>query len=275
MAAIPGTAPGRLRGGARPSRGRGDGRSAWLFLSPNLIGFLLFTLLPIVASLVISLFEWPLIGAPVFNGLANYASLLHTDPVFARILLNTVVYVVGYVALNLIVSLGLAVWLTTKLRARSLLRVVFFLPVVTPMVASAIVWRMLFTPNQGIIDWVLTAVFHVAGPNWLGSPVWAMPAVIVMSVWQGFGYNMLLFVAGLESIPESLLEAARIDGAGAWSRFWRIRLPMLSPVIFFGVVMTLITSFQVFTQPYVLTGGGPGVDTETLVFYLYQKGFQF
>lgn len=264
----------RAGGTARSYSRQRQGRTAFWFLLPNLTGFCLFTLLPIAASLVLSLFEWPLIGEPVFAGLHNYIRLFTSDLVFRSVIVNTLYFVAGYIVCNLVVSLGLAVWLTSRIRGRAIFRVVFFLPVVTPMVANAVVWRLLYAPEQGTLAWLTHALVGGQAPNWLGSSTWAMPALIVMSVWQGFGYNMVIFIAGLESIPVSLHEAAMIDGAGRWNRFWRVSLPLLSPSMFFATVMTLITAFQVFTQPYILTGGGPGPRTTTLVLYLYQQGFQ-
>jgi multiple sugar transport system permease protein len=264
----------------RPSRaparvvGRGDGRAAFGFLGPSVIGFMLFTLLPIAASIVLAFYEWPLLGTPHFAGLSNFVKLFTTDSAFHSVLLNTVYFVGAYLIANLVISLGLAVWLTSRIRGKSIFRLIFFLPVVTPMVANALVWKLLFNPGNGIFDKALHGLFGVNAPNWLGDSTWAMPAVVLMSVWAGFGYNMLVFVAGIESIPTSLYEAASIDSAGPWQRFWHVTLPMLSPSLFFATVMTLITSFQVFTQPYVLTGGGPGNSTSTLVLYLYQRGFQ-
>lgn len=269
MTALPRLATGKTKKAGR----RGDGPAALGFLSPNLAGFLVFTILPIVASLVLSFYEWPLIGLPEFTGLHNFTQLLTKDAVFRNVILNTLYFVVGYLAGNIIVALGLASWLTTRIRGKAVFRVLFFLPVVTPMVANAVVWRLLFQPETGMFAWMLTAV-GLPAPNWLGDPHWAMPALILMSIWAGFGYNMLVFIAGIESIPTSLYESASLDGANGWQKFWHITLPMLSPSLFFAVVMTLITSFQVFTQPYVLTGGGPGDSTTTLVVYLYQHGFQ-
>jgi multiple sugar transport system permease protein len=152
--------------------------------------------------------------------------------------------------------------------------VLFFLPAVTPMVANALVFRLLLQP-QGLVDSILTSWFGLAPTNFLGGEWSAMVCVVLMSVWQGFGYNMLVFSAGLDSINPNLYEAADIDGAGRVRQFFNITIPMLSPSMFFAAVMTLITSFQVFAQPYILTGGGPGVATQTMVLYMYQKGFQF
>ncbi|HEY0791367.1 MAG TPA: sugar ABC transporter permease [Chthoniobacterales bacterium] len=243
------------------------------YLLPNGIGFLGFTLLPLVASLVISFFSWPVLGHPKYIAWGNYERLFTKDPVFFRVLLNTVYFVVGYVPLNLVFAVGIAVWLNSNIRGSRIFRLVFFVPVFTPMVGNALIWRLLLIPH-GVVDSALTFL-HLPSPNWLGSERWAMAAMILMSVWQGFGYNMLVISAGLRSIPRPLYEAAAIDGAKPWTRFWKITLPMLTPSIFFGMVMTFITSFQVFVQPYVLTAGGPGVSTTSVVYYLYNNGFQY
>jgi multiple sugar transport system permease protein len=162
--------------------------------------------------------------------------------------------------------------MSPRVKGRKALRVVFFLPVVTPMVANVIVWRLIYQPS-GLIDGSLQAVAGVHAPNFLGEHGWAMLAVVTMSVWQGFGYNMLVFSTALDAIPEQILEAARMDGAGPWRLFRRVTLPMISPSMFFATTMTLITSFQVFVQPFLLTGGGPGVETETLMMFVYNEGF--
>ncbi|MEU7855881.1 sugar ABC transporter permease [Nonomuraea sp. NPDC049141] len=256
---------------AKPPRLRRDGRAAALFAGPSLIGLTVFTLFPIVLSLVMAFFKWPAVGERAFTGVENFTTLF-TDPVFRRSLFNTLLFVVLYLPLNLIVSVGLAVWMGPRIRGRKALRVVFFLPVVTPMVANAVVWRMIYQPN-GLIDGSMYAATGVHAPNFLGEQGWAMFAVVAMSVWQGFGYNMLVFSAALDAIPRHLLEAAQIDGAGPWRQFFRIMLPMISPALFFATTMTLITSFQVFTQPFLLTGGGPGNDTETLMMFVFDKGF--
>ena len=243
------------------------------FLGPNLIGFLVFTIFPIGASLVISFYEWPLLGDAVAVGLKNFVRMFTQDPVFWQIGFSTIYFVVGYIILNLVVSVGLAVWLTSGIRFAGLFRFVFFLPVVAPMVANSVVWRLLFVPDTGLFA-ALLATMGLHAPNWLGSPNWAMPSVILMSVWAGFGYNMIIFIAGIQAIPASIYEAAEIDGVNAWTRFRHITFPMISPSIFFATVMTLISALKVFEQPYILTGGGPGSSTTTIVFYLYQQGFQ-
>jgi multiple sugar transport system permease protein len=261
---------------AAPPRGRarrGEGRVAGGFLAPSMLGLLAFTAFPIVASLLLGFFDWPVIGDHTFIGLKNYENLL-TSSEFKTALINTFVFVILYVPLNIVISLSLAVWISPRVRPRGLYRTIFFIPVVTPVVANAAIFSLILAPN-GLIDSLMQTWFGVQAPNFLGSKTWAMPCVVLLSLWQGFGYNMLVFSAALDNVPTSLTEAATIDGAGASARFFRIVLPLITPSIFFAVVLTLISSFQVFTQAYVLTGGGPGNATTTMVVYLYEQGFQF
>ncbi|WP_223993986.1 MULTISPECIES: sugar ABC transporter permease [unclassified Arthrobacter] len=255
-----------------PARG-GQGRLAAAYLAPGMLGFLIFIVLPLVASLVISLFDWPLFGAPKFVGLDNYVRLLTGDPVFWTVLGNTLFFAVSYTVVNLIAALAVAIWLHNLGSWGPFFRVLFFIPVVTPMVANALVWRLMLT-DDGVINSFL-ANFGIHGPSWLSDSQLAMGSLIAMSVWQGIGYNIIVLGAGLSGISPNLLEAARIDGAGAWQRFFRVVLPMLSPSLFFCTVMTIIGSFKVFTQPYLLTLGGPGDSTNTIVLYLYRNGFSF
>jgi multiple sugar transport system permease protein len=254
-------------------RKRGDGRVAAGFLAPSMLGLLAFTAFPIVASLLLGFFDWPVLGDHAFTGAKNYESLLHSAE-FRTAIINTVVFVVLYVPLNIVVSLGLAVWISPKIRPRGLYRTIFFIPVVTPIVANAAIFSLILSPN-GLVDSLMQTWFGVQAPNFLGSKTWAMPAVVLLSIWQGFGYNMLVFSAALDAVPTSLTEAATIDGASPSARFFRIVLPLITPSVFFAVVLTLISSFQVFTQAYVLTGGGPGNATTTMVLYLYEQGFRF
>jgi multiple sugar transport system permease protein len=270
--AAPGAPPRPGRAGRRPAV-RKDGRYAGVFLGPSLIGLALFTLFPTAMALGISLFDWPVFGERKFLGGGNYSHLLH-DPVFRRVVLNTVLFVVLYVPLNVIVSLGLAVWIGPQIKGRQAFRVLFFIPVMTPMVANAMVWRLLFQPG-GLIDSGLQSWFGISAPNFLGSSNWAMPAIVAMSVWQGFGYNFLVFSAAIDQVPQSQLESAQIDGASAWQRFRYVTWPMITPSLFFATTMTLITSFQVFAQPFILTQGGPGVATQSIVMYVYNQGWQF
>jgi len=262
-----------VRGGPSSGFRKGDGKAAIPFLTPGAIGFLAFTLFPVFASLAMSFFDWPVLGSPTFRGFGNYSELLG-DTTFRTALVNTLVFVVLYVPVNIVLSLGLAAWISPRIKGRRFYRVVFFIPAVTPIVGNAVVFSLLLTPN-GLIDSTMKSLFGVGAPNFLGSTTWALPAVVMMSVWQGFGYNLLVFSAAMDAVPPSLTEAASIDGAGTVRQFFSIVLPLLSPSIFFATVLTLISSFQVFTQAYVLTGGGPGSSTTTLVMYLYQSGFQF
>jgi multiple sugar transport system permease protein len=248
---------------------RSDRRSAWFFLGPSVLGLAAFTLFPTVMALAMSLFDWPVFGERSFLGLENYQHLLG-DPLFRRVVLNTCLFVILYVPLNVVVSLGLAVWAGPRIRGRNAYRVLFFIPVMAPMVANAMVWRLLFQPG-GFLD----EVWPGTAPNFLGSTGWAMPAIVAMSVWQGFGYNFLVFSAAIDQVPASQLESAAIDGAGLVQRFWHVTLPMITPSIFFATTMTLITAFQVFAQPFILTQGGPGVATQTIVMYVYDQGWQF
>jgi multiple sugar transport system permease protein len=244
------------------------------FLTPNIIGFLAFTAIPVVTSLIISLYDWPVLGNREFIGFGNYVRLFTRDPLFLKVLGNTFVYVVFYVSFNFLLAMSLAVWLTGKISGRQFYRSIFFIPQVTPVVAMAMIWRYLFMPQYGLINNVLSS-FGVPDINWLGDMNIAMIAIIIMSLWQGFGYNMVIFIAGLLGVPASQKEAARIDGASNRKVFFRITLPLMSPSIFFAIVMTVISSFQVFEQTLTMTAGGPGNVTNTIVLYLYQNAFTY
>jgi multiple sugar transport system permease protein len=269
------TVPVNIGAAAAPSdRGRRtDWRVASGFLAPSMLGLMAFTAFPIIASLLLGFYDWPVIGTFTFTGLKNYQTLL-TSPQFAEAVLNTLLFVVLYVPLNIVLSLGLAVWIRSVIKGRGFYRTLFFIPAVTPTVANAAIFALILAPN-GLVDSLMQTWFGVQAPNFLGSKNWAMPAVVLLSLWQGFGYNMLVFSAALDAVPTSLVEAAAIDGAGTRARFFRIVLPLITPSMFFAVVLTLISAFQVFAQAYVLTGGGPGNTTTTLVLYLYEQGFRF
>ncbi len=248
--------------------------TAILFLLPNIIGFLAFTLIPVIVSFIISFFDWELVGDPVFAGLKNYYNLLFSDRLFLKVILNTLYYVGSYVTLNVIIAMSLALWLTRNLKGVLVFRSVFFLPQVMPIVALALIWKMMYLPKYGLINLFL-GLFGVPDINWLFDPRFAMLGIVITSGWMGFGYNMVIFIAGIKGIPQSMFEAAWIDGANKWQCFWRITLPLLSPSVFYAVVMTIISSFQVFDQTMVMTGGSPANSTNTIVLYLYQNGFQF
>ncbi|WP_353111604.1 sugar ABC transporter permease [Microbacterium sp.] len=264
------TAPSQRR---RRSFAKVEARQALGFASPALVGLALFTIVPVVLSIVMSFFDWPTFGDRTFNGGANYAKLF-TDRDFLPSLVNTLVFTVLYVPVSIVLSLLLALGLGPRIRGRGALRVLFFIPVVTPMVANVLVWKMLLQP-QGLFNGLSQTWFGMELPNFLADKNWAMIMVVVMSVWQGIGYNMLIFSAALEQLPESVMEAAMIDGARGFRMTWSIMIPMISPAIFFATIMTMITSLQVFVQPQMLTGGGPGNATMPLVMWIYNQGFKF
>ncbi len=251
-------------------RARREAGWALFFLAPSLLGFLLFTAGPTLASLMLSFASWDLIGSPRFVGLQNYREILR-DAIFARVALNTITYSGGVVPLLVVVSLALALALNAPFKGRTFFRTAFFLPVVSSTVAVAMVWRWIYAPF-GAINTVLVAL-GLPAVGWLTTTEWAMPSVILMSVWQSMGYSMVVFLAGLQSIPQHLYDAAAVDGATGWRRFRYITLPLLSPTTFFVVVMAVISTFQVFGQVYMLTGGGPAFATSTIVYHIYERAF--
>lgn len=246
---------------------------AGIFLAPNLLGFLAFIFLPVLASFGLSFVRWDLLSAPQWIGPGNYQQLL-TDQIFWKVLWNTIYYTIGTVPAGIIIALLLAFALNQKLKLVKLFRATYFLPVISSTVAAAMVWQWLYNPEFGLLNFILSLV-GIRGPNWLSSTVWAMPAVMIASIWKGLGFNMLLFLAGLQGIPDNYYEAAEIDGANGWTKFYHVTLPLLSPTTFFVVVMSIINSFQVFDQVYIMTQGGPARSTSVLVHYLYQNAFQY
>ncbi len=247
--------------------------AAYLFLTPNIIGFLIFTAFPVIAAFAIAFYDWDLLLGARYIGLENFRQLVFEDDVFRAAFINTVYFTVATVALSTVIALAVALLVSLSLRGMVFFRAIFLLPYVTLTVALSLLWKWLYLPDIGLINRTL-GVVGIEGPNWLTNSTWAMPALIFMSVWKTFGYNMVLFVAGLQNIPEHLYEAAKIDGASPWQRFRDITLPMLSPTTFFVVVISIIGSFQVFDQALVMTAGGPGTATTTLVLYIYEQGFQ-
>lgn len=258
----------------RGSLARAEARQALGFASPALVGLALFTIVPVGLSIVMSVFDWPTFGERAFTGADNYVKLFTASPDFWPALRNSAVFTVLYVPLSVALSLVLAIGLGPRIRGRGALRVLFFIPVVVPMVANVLVWKMMLQP-QGLFNGIAQSWFGVTLPNFLADPFWAMMMVVAMSVWQGLGYNMLIFSAALEQLPESVLEAASIDGARGLRLVWSVMIPMISPAIFFATIMTMITSLQVFAQPQLLTGGGPGNATKPLVMFIWEQGFTF
>ncbi|HEV8635522.1 MAG TPA: sugar ABC transporter permease [Chloroflexota bacterium] len=265
---------------AAPPRGRRTARaglgataSAYAYLLPTLVGLALFSAGAVLASFVMSFAEYDIVTPPVFVGLKNYVDLF-SAPIVQTVIKNTFYYTLGYVPLNMVVSLGLALLANQKLRGVTLFRSIFFTPTVTSTVAIAMVFAWLYQPQFGLINYLLNLV-GIRGPMWLSSPQWAMPALIILGVYRSAGYHMVIFLAGLQDIPQELYEAARIDGAGAWARLRHVTLPLISPTTFFVLVMSIIGSFQVFEVTYVLTRGGPAYSTLTLSFYIFQNAFEW
>jgi multiple sugar transport system permease protein len=249
------------------------------FVAPALAAIALFFFVPIAASLGLSLTDFDIYAVADlanlrFVGLGNYARILH-DPAFWVALRNTGYFVAVGAPLSVGASLGAALLLNHPLvRWKGLFRTLYFLPVVTTLVAVAVVWRFLYHPRVGLLNQALGAL-GIPSVDWLGDPAFAMPAIIVMAVWKSFGFNMVIFVAGLQAIPVHLYEAARLDGAGAWQQLRHVTLPMLAPTTSFVLLMTLIGNFQLFAEPYVMTQGGPGDATRSLVLLLYEQGFRW
>ena len=260
---------------ARPYRlRRRETSAAYGFLLPNLIGFVVFTFLPVLAALVISFTNWDLLTPPAWAGLGNYRQLA-TDPLFRQVLRNTALYVLGTVPLQMALALAVALALNQRIPGQLFFRTAYFMPVVASTVAVALVWRWIFNYDFGLLNSFLYMIGIQDPPNWLGSTRWALVSVIIMSVWQQVGYSMVLFLAGLQGVPQQLYEAAKIDGAGPWARFLFITLPMLSATTFFVLVIGVINSFQVFDQAFIMTQGGPANATNTIVYNIYQNAFQF
>ena len=263
----------RLKRSGSVSIRQHEERIALLFLSPWLFGFLVFTAFPIVASMFISLTEYPILKSPEFVGLRNYTHMITGDPLFWQSLKVTTIYTVAIVPLQLVTAYALAILLNQTVRGLSVFRTVFFIPAVTPAVATALMWMWVFHPEIGLANSALAAI-GVEGPKWLASTEWALPTFIIISLW-GIGGGMVIYLAGLQSVPTALYEAAELDGAGAWARFIHVTLPMTSPVILFVTVTSMIGSFQVFTAAFVMTDGGPVNATLFFVLHLYNYGWRF
>ena len=244
-----------------------------LFLLPSLIGFLIFIIYPVFYSLGVSFTEWDLINPMKFIGLKNYQSLLK-DANFWNSLKNTFIFIIGYLPSVMIIGLLVALLLNSKIRLKPVFRGIYFLPVVTSWVAVSLVWKWLFNPKFGLINYFLSLI-SVHGPNWLNDPKTAMLAIIITSVWKDIGFIMVLYLGGLQNISPSLYEAASIDGADNWHQFWKITLPMLKPTTFFVSMISLINSFQVFDQVNIMTEGGPGDSTTVVVQNIYNSAFKY
>lgn len=247
---------------------------AWVFLIPTLIGLFVFRLGPIFFSLIMSFTRWSILTSPKWIGLANYRELF-SDPVFGEILMNTIIFSTIYVGGVMVFGLLLAVLVNTKVKGISFFRASYFVPVVTSAVAVGIIWSWILSPKYGLVNNLLESYFGVTGPSWLGSKNLALIVVSFVQVWKMMGYYMILFLAGLQSIPRVYYEAATIDGASRWNKFWKITLPLLSPTTFFVLIVSIIDSFRNFEIIYTMTQGGPSNATNTLVYSVYVNGFVF
>ncbi|SDT28797.1 carbohydrate ABC transporter permease [Actinoplanes derwentensis] len=262
--------------GARRRRGRVVARNTalgWSFLLPNFAGFTLLTLVPVGLLFYYAFTEWNVFGGATWTGLDNFRQLAG-DSSFWTALGNTVYYAAFHIPLTLAVSLGLALLLNRRLRGVAFFRTVAFFPYITSIVAIAQIWNMLLSPGFGPVNEVLRFIGVANPPGWTTSADWSMPAVILVSTWRDMGYYMLLFLAGLQTIPKQLHEAAMVDGASAWDRFRAVTLPGLRPTTFFVTVLLTINSFKVFDIILVMTDGGPGQSTLVLSQYIFQKGFE-
>ncbi|MFB2596651.1 carbohydrate ABC transporter permease [Herbiconiux sp. P17] len=262
--------PDRPKGRLRRRPLGGPRWVGWAFVLPGLIGLAVFIVIPQIASLVLGFSDSTLLGGTQFTGAENYARLLR-DPQFLNSVLVTAIFVLVYVPANIAISMAMAMWLKTRIAGRNWIRVIFLIPALSPMVANAAVFRLLFQ-QDGVINQALTGIG--LGPiPWLSDGNWALAVVIGVSVWQSFGYNMIVLGAGLDSISPDVIAASKIDGAGRFRRLVSITLPLVSPALFFTTVLTVIGAWQTFAQAYVITGGGPGNSTMTIMLYLYQTAF--
>lgn len=246
-------------------------RAAWLFLAlPGLL-FVIFTVIPFVVALCVSLTDYSIVESPVWVGLKNYVEIAH-DPYFWTAIKNTIYYTVLFVPLGLLVSLGTALLLNRNTAIAKIFRTFFYVPVVSSSVATAVIWYWVLNPQKGLLNAALGG-FGIQGPAWLYDSHWAMIAIVIMNVWAGFGTNMIIFLGGLQGVPNNLREAARLDGANSFQVFWHVVVPSISPTLFLVTTQLIIGAFQVFDQAYILTKGGPGNATVTIVYYIYDSGF--
>lgn len=253
-------------------RERKEIRDAYLFLSPWLLGMLLFTAGPILFSLFLSFCRWDVISPIRWIGLGNYQQMFH-DKLLRIALVNTVGYAAMYIPLSIVIALGMAMLLNQRLKGMGIFRTLFYLPTLTQGIATFTLWKIIFEPETGLLNRGLRT-FIPNPPGWLVDPAWSKPALVIMALWS-VGGTMLIFLAGLKNIPADFYEAASLDGARPATQFWRITLPMLSPTIFFNVIMATIGAFQVFAAAFVLTNGGPSNSTLFYVYYLFNRAFVY
>lgn len=253
--------------------------SAWIFVVPALLALGLFFFVPVFAALLLSFTDFDIYALANLNnlrfvGLDNYLTLLRT-PLFWKALGNTFYFVILGVPLSIGASLGAALLINSKLgRFKAFFRTAYFAPVVTTLVAVAVIWRYLFHVKYGLINYALGGI-GINPVDWLGDPHWAMPSIIIFAVWKNFGYNMIILLAGLQTIPEDVYEAARIDGANGWQQFRHVTFPMLAPTMLVVSVLTMAGYFQLFAEPYVMTQGGPVESTVSVLYFMFEQGFKY
>jgi len=257
---------------ARLSRlARREELAGYLWILPWLIGFLAFTLFPILASLGLGFTSWNGRGTPHWIGLANFRAIFTSDPLFVQSLKVTGFFALLYLPLSLLIGFGMALLMNQKLRGMSLFRTIYYLPSVLSGVAVAVLWQFVFNQNYGVLNWLLN--FVGIGPvNWLQSSTWVIPSIVIMQLW-GVGASVIIYLGGLQGIPSELYEVARVDGAGFWQTLWKVTLPMMSPVIFFQLVLGVISTFQIFTQAYIMTGGGPNYGSYFYALNIFDTAF--
>ena len=254
-------------------------RAGWVFIAPAMIAIAVFFVVPVVGSLFLSLTDFDIyaladLGNMRFVGLQNYERLL-TNPLFWQAMRNTVWFGLLGVPLTIVASLAAAVILNARtVKWRPVWRVLFFAPYVTALVATAVLWNYLLHTRYGVINWAITSV-GLPAVDWLGDPSTSIPAILLFVVWKTFGYNMLIFLAVLQTVPDDLYEAARIDGAGPWSRFRHVTLPAIAPTLLLVSIISVAAFFQLFAEPYVMTQGGPAQSTVTVLYFMYEEGFKW
>jgi multiple sugar transport system permease protein len=244
----------------------------YLFVAPPLLGFLIFGLAPIVASLVLAFTRWDMFRPPQYAGVANFQRVVN-DPITWQSFVNTLVFFIG-VPIGMALSLALALALNRRIRGVNFYRTIYYLPAVSSIVAISLLWQWIYNPESGLLNMYLLKL-GIKGPEWLQNAKWVKPALILMGVWGGLGPNMVLFLAGLQGVPQSLYEAAAIDGARPWQQFLNVTWPMLTPTTFFISVMGVIGAMQYFGQIYIMTQGGPEHASTSYMYYLWQQAFQY
>lgn len=244
-----------------------------LYLSPWIIGFLVFVAGPLVASIYLSFTKYNVLRPPVFVGFQNFVYAFTKDDLFLPSIGRTFYYTLLLVPLGMIGSLFVAILLNQKLRATSIWRTLYFLPTLTPLVAAALLWRWMLNPDVGLVNYLLAQV-GIEGPGWLSSTTWAIPSLVIMGLWASVGGSrMIIFLAGLQDVPAELLEAAEIDGAGTWAKFWNVTLPLITPTVFFNMVLGIIFALRTFEVAFIATNGGPARATWFISLHIYQNAF--